>query len=61
MRGFILLLLLVFTNYGCGVDIDTFYKYLKSNSSTSSDECEKQKVAFLEALENRNSWALKSK
>lgn len=48
--------------YTCeGLDLHDFRKYLREDSANSSSECETQRDTFLQALENRDAWALRSK
>lgn len=48
---------------GCAncLQLENFYNYLRDNDNGSSVDCEVQKAAFLEGLNNGDSWAAKSK
>lgn len=43
------------------LDIGNFYNYLRDDSNSSSVKCEEQKAAFLQGLEDGDTWAVKSK
>lgn len=59
MQLLIFVLVLSLKGIQC-LDLDSFYKYVIKEESNSST-CQTQKIAFLEALENRETWALTGK
>lgn len=56
---FVLLMALLSVNVS-GLDINTFNTYLDRNAKTN-EECEVQKQALIDGLNNTETWALRSK
>lgn len=52
--------ILLFISSGKCLDRDEFYKYMQDTRNSTS-ECEIQKSAFLNGLDNGDEWVMKSK
>lgn len=61
MRLFVLLLTLFCASGGLGLDLNSLYKYLSNETSSSNADCDVQKAAFLQGLLQGEIWTLKSK